>query len=139
MKLHPYLTYGGNCAEAFRFYEQHLGGKITAIMTWGDMPDPKHVPPGYENAVLHARMNIGETSLMGMDAPPEQFQPMQSVYLSLSVSSSEEVERIHSVLADGGQILMPLQETFYAFRFSMLKDKFGTSWMIIHERPMTNA
>ncbi len=60
MKLHPYLTYGGNCAEAFRFYEQHLGGKITAIMAWGDMPDPKHVPPGYEKAVLHARMNIGE-------------------------------------------------------------------------------
>lgn len=139
MKLHPYLTYGGNCAEAFRFYEQHLGGKITAIMTWGEMPEPRHVPPGYEKAVLHARMTIGETSPMGMDAPPEQFQPMQSVYLSLSVGSSEEAERIHGVLADGGQVLMPLQETFYAFRFSMLKDKFGTSWMIIHERPMPSG
>jgi PhnB protein len=81
-------------------------------------------------------MTIGETDLMGSDVPPDRFQPMRSVYLSLSVSSSEEAERIHALLSDGGQIFMPMEETFFALRFSMLRDKFGTSWMIIHERPM---
>jgi PhnB protein len=73
---------------------------------------------------------------MGSDVPPERFQPIRSSYLSLSVTSSEEAERIHALLSDGGQIFMPMEETFFAFRFSMLRDKFGTSWMIIHERPM---
>ncbi len=135
MKLHTYLNYGGNCAQAFRFYEQHLGGKITMMMTHGEMPDPTNVPPERKNDILHARMNIGQTELLGSDVPPERFQPMRSVYLSLSVDSSEEAERIYALLSDGGQTFMPMQETFFAFRFAMLRDKFGTSWMIIHERP----
>ena len=80
-------------------------------------------------------MTIGETDIMGSDVPKERFQPMRSVYLSLSVGSTDEAERIHALLADGGEIFMPMQETFFAFRFSMLRDKFGTSWMVIHERP----
>jgi PhnB protein len=84
---------------------------------------------------MHARITIGEFELMASDVPPEQLQPMRSVYLCLSVNSSEEAERLHTLLSDGGQIFMPLQETFFAFRSSMLRDKFGTSWMIIHERP----
>jgi PhnB protein len=80
-------------------------------------------------------MTIGETELMGSDVP-ERFQPMRSVYLSLSVDSTDEAERIYALLSDGGQIYMPMQETFFAFRFGMLRDKFGTSWMIIHERAM---
>jgi PhnB protein len=136
MKLHTYLNYGGNCEQAFRFYEQHLGGKITAIMKYDEQPDPKNVPAGMQKAVLYASMSIGETNLMANDVPPERFQPMRSVYLSLGVSSTAEAERIHALLSDGGQVFMPMQETFFAFRFSMLRDKFGTSWMIIHERPM---
>jgi PhnB protein len=135
MKLHTYLNYGGNCEQAFRFYEQHLGGKIKAMMTHGEIPDPSNVPENWKKAILYACMSIGETDLMGSDVPPERFQPMRSVYLSLGVASTEEAERIHALLADGGQIFMPMQETFFAFRFSMLRDKFGTSWMIIHERP----
>jgi PhnB protein len=135
MKLHTYLNYGGNCEQAFRFYEQHLGGKITMMMTHGQQPNAKDVPPAQTNAMLHARMNIGETELLGADVPPERFQRMRSVYLSLSVSSIEEAERIYALLSDGGQIFMPMEETFFAFRFAMLRDKFGTSWMILHERP----
>jgi PhnB protein len=135
MKLHTYLNYGGNCEQAFRFYEKHLGGKITAIMTHGQQPGANNVPPELKNAILYAQMDIGGTQLMGSDVPPDRFQPMRSVYLSLGVSSTEEAERIHSLLSDGGQIFMPMQETFFAFRFSMLRDKFGTSWMIIHQRP----
>ncbi len=136
MKLNTYLNYGGNCEQAFRFYEKHLGGKITTMKTHGEMPGATNIPPEQQKKILHARIIIGETELMGSDVPPERFQPMRSVYLSLTVSSTKEAERIHALLSDGGEIFMPMQETFFAFRFSMLRDKFGTSWMIIHERPM---
>ena len=137
MKLHTYLNYGGNCKEAFQFYEQHLGGKIIMMMTHGEMPDPGNVPPDWKNAILHARITIGETDLMAADVPPERFQPMRSAYLSLTVGSNDEAERIYALLSDGGEIFMPMEETFFAHRFAMLRDKFGTSWMILHERPMS--
>src|SRR5438309_1938568 len=136
MKLHTYLNFGGNCEEAFRFYEKNLGGKIEMMMRYADQPDPKNVPPGTEKYVLYLNMTIGETQLMGSDVPPERFQPMRSVYLSLAVDSSEEAERIFKLLAQGGEVFMPMEETFFAFRFGMLRDKFGTSWMILHQKPM---
>ena len=135
MKLYTYLNYGGNCQEAFRFYEQHLGGKITMMMTHGQGPNPDgppNWPANWKDAILHARMSIGETEPMGADVP--SYQPMRSAYLSLLVDSIEEAERIYAALSEGGQIFMPMQETFFAFRFAQLRDKFGTSWMILHER-----
>lgn len=136
MKLHTYLNYGGNCEEAFRFYEKNLGGKITMMMRYADQPEPQNAPPGTEKFILYANMEIGETQLMGSDVPPERFQPMRSVYLSLAVDSSEEAERIFKLLAEGGEIFMPIGESFFAHRFGMLRDRFGTSWMIIHQKPM---
>jgi PhnB protein len=128
------FNYGGNCEQAFRFYEKHLGGEITMMMTHGQQPNAKDVPPDQKNAILYARMSIGETDLMGSDVPSERFHPMRSVYLSLSVNTSGEAERIFALLSEGGDIFMPMQETFFALRFAMLRDKFGTSWMIINER-----
>lgn len=139
MKMLTYLNYGGNCEQAFRFYELHLGAKITFMMTHGQMPGAGNVPPGWEKAILHARLNIGGTDLLGSDVPPERFQPMRSAYLSLSVDSIDEAERIHALLSEGGEIFMPMQETFFAHRFSMLRDRFGTSWMILNERPMQQS
>lgn len=139
MKLTTYLNYGGNCAEAFRFYEQHLGGKIAMIMTHGQMPDPSSVDPAWKDKVLHARIELGETALLGADIPSPPFEPMRSVYLCQSVGSNEEAERVYNLLAEGGQIFMPIGETFFAERFAMLRDKFGTSWMIIHDRPMPHG
>jgi len=136
MKLYTYLNFGGNCQQAFRFYEEHLGGKITMMMTHGQHPDPANVPPDWKDTILHARMTIGETELMASDVPPDRFQPMRSAYLSLLLDSSDEAERIYGLLSTGGEIFMPMQETFFAFRFAMLRDKFGTSWMLLHERPM---
>ena len=135
MKLHTYLNYGGNCAEAFRFYEKHLGGKILMMMTYGQQAETAKAHPDLQNDVLHARMTIGGADIMASDTPKDRFQPMRSVYLSLNVDSNEEAERIHKLLSEGGEIFMPMDETFFAHRFSMLRDKFGTSWMIIHERP----
>jgi PhnB protein len=135
MKLTTYLNYGGNCAEALRFYEQHLGGKILTIMTQDQMAGP-NVPPERMKDVLHARIVIGGTTLMASDVPPDRFQPMRSVYLSLNVDSNDEAESIYALLSDGGEIFMKMEETFFAHRFAMLRDKFGTSWMLIHEKPM---
>ena len=134
MQLHTYLNYGGNCEQAFRFYETHLGGRITMLMRHGEQPDASAVPAEWRDAVLHARMDLGGTELLGADVPPARFQPMRSAYLSLTLGSLEEAERVHALLADGGQIFMPLQETFFATRFSMLRDRFGTSWMLVGPR-----
>jgi PhnB protein len=136
MKLNTYLNYGGNCAEAFRFYEKHLGGTINIMMTHEQMPDSSAVPASWEKAILHANMTLGGTQIMASDVPPERFQPMRSVYLTLQLDTNEEAERLHALLSDGGEVFMPMQETFFAHRFSMLRDKFGTSWMLLHDRPM---
>jgi len=136
MRLLTYLNYGGNCADAFRFYEKHLGGRITMMMTHGQQPNATNVAPQMKDKVLHARMQLGETELLASDVPPAaNFQPMRSVYLSLAVNSTAEAERVYALLAEGGQIFMKMEETFFAHRFGMLRDRFGTSWMIIHERP----
>ena len=132
MKLYTQLNFGGNCEAAFRFYEKHLGGKITMMMNQSQAPG---APSGAGKAIIHARMNIGDTVLMGNDVPPSVFQNIRSVYMHLSLDSAEEAERVHNLLADGGEVYMPLQETFYATRFSQLRDRFGVTWSIIHELP----
>lgn len=139
MKLYTPLNFGGNCMEAFRFYAQHLGGNITFMMTRGEAPGPDPAPTGSKDAIIHARMTIGETELIGNDVPAEIFQPMRSAYLYLAVDSAEEAERIYGLLTEGGQLFTPLAETFFASRFGMLRDRFGTSWTIIHERQSQRA
>lgn len=133
MKLYTYVNYRGKCREAFRFYEQHLGGKITMMMTFGEAPQANAGAPDWTNAILHARMSIGETELMGADIPDAE--PMRSAYLTLIVNSIEEAERVYAALSAGGEVFIPLAETFFALRFGQLRDKFGANWMILHERP----
>lgn len=132
MKMQTYVNFAGQCAEAFRFYEKHLSGTIGMIMTHAQAPDQSQIKPEWKHAVLHARISIGDTELMGADIP--HAQPMRSAYLSLSVDRDMEAERIFAALADGGEILMPLEETFFATRFGQLRDRFGINWMILHER-----
>jgi len=134
MKLNTYVNFAGKCAEAFRFYEEHLGARVGMMMTHGQSPDQSHVKPEWKDAVLHARLSIGGTELMGADIP--NAQPMRSAYLSLSVQSDADAERIFRSLSAGGEVFMPIQETFFATRFAQLRDRFGINWMILHERPM---
>ena len=135
MRLDIYANYRGNCEEAFRFYEQHLGGTITAVMRHGEMPGGGPVGPNWKDKVLHARMTLGGTDLLGADVNPQNFQPMRSAYLTLMFDSSEETERVYGLLSEGGEIFMPIAETFFAHRFAMLRDRFGTSWMLLHQKP----
>ena len=134
MKMNTYVNFAGRCADAFRFYERHLGGKIGMMMTHGQAPEPSRVNPAQKDAVLHARISIGGTELMGADIPSAE--PMRSAYLSLGVESDAEAERVFSALSDDGEVFIPIQETFFATRFGQLRDRFGINWMIMHERPM---
>jgi PhnB protein len=130
-----HLNPGGNCEEAFRYYETHLGGRIATIMRVRDLPPGIPGPPGSQDAVIHAVMDVAGIELIGNDVPPEIFQPIRSSYLYLKVDSPEAAERIYAALADGGEIGMPIQETFFATRFAQLRDRFGTLWTILHQRP----
>jgi len=134
MKLNTYVNFGGNCAEAFRYYEKHLGAKPGMMMTHAQSPDQSNMDPKWKDAVLHATITIGGTELMAADIP--NAEPMRSSYLSLRVESDAEAERVFSALSDGGKVLMPIQETFFATRFGQLRDRFGMNWMILHDRPM---
>lgn len=137
MKLNTYINFAGSCAEALAYYEKNLGAKIIHKTTFADMPDPKNTPPGANpSGILHARFELGGNLVMASDGPPGQVEPMRSAYLCLGVDSDKEAERIYKVLSEGGTTFMAMQETFFAHRFAMLRDKFGISWMVIHERPM---
>jgi PhnB protein len=135
MRLSTHLNFPGNCAQAFQYYEQNLGGKILMLMKQSQAPGAGPNTGG-EDPVLHARIQVGDAMLIGNDVPPDRHKPMRSVYLYLSVDSAQEAERVYALLMEGGEAYMPLQETFFASRFSQLRDQFGTLWSLIHERPM---
>jgi PhnB protein len=130
MRLDLYVNYRGTCEQAFRFYEEHLGGRITRIVRHGESPNPA-VPAEWKDRILHARIEIGSTVLMGADVA--QAEPMRSAYLTLSLDREEDAERIYALLTNGGEIFMKLAPTPFANRFAMLRDRFGTSWMLLHE------
>lgn len=134
MQLNPYLMFNGQCEEAFKFYEQALGGKIQQLSKYDAMPSEYKSPPEWNDKIMHGRIAIGQTIIMGSDAPPNQYQSPQGIQLSLTVSNPAEADRLFHALADGGQIQMPLQETFWAVRFGMLVDRFKIAWMVDCEK-----
>jgi PhnB protein len=128
VQLNPYLTFDGQCEEAFRFYEKCLGAKISFSMTHGDSPEP--TPPNWRNKIIHSTLAVGDQVLQGVDALPGQYQKPQGFSLSLNVNDPAEAERIFDALAESGAVLFPLKKTFWALLFGMLTDKFGIPWMI---------
>jgi PhnB protein len=129
MKLITYVNFAGKWAEAFHYYEQHLGAKVVMIMTHGQNPAPSPYATGdWKDAVLHARLTLGGTELAGADVP--KAEPMQSAYLTLNTETDSEAERIFSAPSDGGQVLMPMQETFFASRFAQVRDRFGVNVIV---------
>lgn len=140
MKVNTYLNFPGTCAEAMSYYEKHLGAKVLVESKFSDMSKmgtPENLPPGLKSdGIMHARFTLGDTVVMASDGPAERVQPMRSAYLTLSVDSNEEAERIFKVLSEGGESFMPFGETFFAHRFGQFRDKFGVNWMVIHEKQM---
>jgi len=134
MQLNPYLNFNGQCKAAFEFYAQCLGGKLESMFTYGNTPAAEHVSPESRDRIMHVRLVVGEAVLMGSDSPPELFEAQKGMYVSLNIDSPAEAERIFHALAEGGSVRMPIEETFWAARFGMLVDRFGTPWMINCEK-----
>ena len=130
MQLNPYLNFNGQCEIAFRFYEQCLGGKIEATMTYGESPMAEQTPPQWRNKIMHASLIVGDKVLMGADSPPERYEEPKGLSVLLGIDDPVEAERVFHALAEDGTVQMPIQETFWAARFGMLVDRFGIPWMI---------
>ena len=130
MHLNPYLLFNGDCAEAFKFYEQTLGGKIEALMTFNGSPAAEHAPPEWGDKILHASMVVGDQRLMASDAPPGQYAKPQGLSVSISLNDRDKGERIFNALAEGGTTTMPFAKTFWASGFGMCTDRFGIPWMV---------
>ena len=130
MTLNPYIMFNGQCRAAFQFYEQHLGGKILFSMTHSEAPGCENIPESSRELILHIAMQLGTSTLMASDAPPNRFEPPQGFSLALSFNSIPDVERTFNALADGGNIKLPLAKTFWSELFGMVTDRFGIPWMV---------
>lgn len=128
-KLDIYINYPGHCEEAFRFYERHLGGKINLMMP--HQKPPPNFPTEWNKPILHAVIMIGGMMVRGADIPGAE--PMRSAYLTLTLETPEQAEHIYNLLTSDGEIFMKMEKTLFANRFAMLRDKFGTSWMLLNE------
>ncbi|MFZ6673803.1 VOC family protein [Undibacterium sp. Xuan67W] len=132
MELNAYLTFNNNCEAAFRFYEQRLGGKIEAFHRFGDSPMADQCPPETAQLIMHVSMYINGRTLMGSDnMPGHPYAGIKGFSLSLNTKDVAEAERLFAALSEQViKIIMPLEKTFWAQRFGMLIDQFGTPWMV---------
>ena len=133
MRLNPYIMFNGDCEAAFKLYERVTGGKIVAMLPYEGSPAAGHAPSEWQKKILHARIDIGEDTIMGSDASPGHYNKPQGSSVTLRVDTPEEAERAFKGLADGATVQMPMDKTFFAKKFGMLVDKFGTHWMVICE------
>lgn len=135
MQLNPYLMFDGQCEAAFKFYEACLGGRIVAMVTHAESPMAGQTPPELRDKIMHARLVVGDTLLMGSDGQPGCQEEMKGFSVTIGVEDPAEAERIFHALEEGATVRMPMQETFWAKRFGMLVDRFGTPWMVNCEQP----
>lgn len=130
MQMSPYLSFKGDCEEAFKFYEQSLGGRPGELFRYGGTPMAEQAPAEWADKIMHGSLTIGDQVLMGADMPPGQYEEPKGISLSLHIKSVADAERTFNDLAKDGTIVMPLEKTFWAARFGMLVDRFGIPWMI---------
>lgn len=130
-QFEPYLSFNGNCADAMRFYERTLGGRIEMMMKFSEMPPEPGQPPMQGDGIMHASLTLDGFRLMASDCPPGMpHEPMKGITVSLAYETADEGRRIFDALADGGQVMMPFGRTFWADGFGMVVDRFGTPWMV---------
>jgi PhnB protein len=130
MRLNPHLTFNGQCAEAFKFYEAQLGGRIEMMMRYGEAPMAENVPPELHEYILHATLAFDDQVITGGDVPPAHYEKPRGFSMLLNLDATAESERIFDALAENGAIHMRLQETFWAQRFGIVIDRYGTPWTI---------
>lgn len=133
MKFVPYLSFDGRCREAFEFYAKVLNGKIVAMISHGETPAGPHVSKEWQDKIINAHLIAGDHELMGADSPPEMGDAKkQGFSISIEIDDEKDAERIFKAFADGGTVIMPLEPTFWAKKFGMVHDRYGTPWMINH-------
>ena len=131
MKVQPYISFGGRCAEALEFYKKSIGAEVTGLMRWKESPDKNMKgPPGYEDKIMNAALRIGETELMADDGMGETTAEFNGMTLAIEVADDAEAKRVFTALGEGGNVTMPLTKTFWTSSFGMLTDKFGVPWMV---------
>lgn len=131
MKAVPYLNYNGNCAEAFTFYHQLFPGSELNMSLFKDMPEGGGMSdPAWADKVMNVELKMGDMVIMASDAPPQYYTPMAGSSVALMLDDPAETDRVYAALKDGGQVTMELQQTFWAKKFAMLTDRFGTPWML---------
>ena len=130
MKLSVHLAFGGNCQEAFEFYERCFRGKIQFMETWGKSPMAAQATPEWHGKIMHATLEIGDGILYGADVPPGQYQTPSGFYMMLAIQDPAESQRIFQALAEKGTVQMPLEKTFWAVLFGVVTDRFGIAWEI---------
>jgi PhnB protein len=130
VKAYPYLSFDGQCEAALRFYERCLGGKVVCLLTYAESPMAAEVPPEWGGKILHATLELDGQVIGAADAFPGSYRSPQGFSVTLQIDAPTEAERVFAMLADGGTVQLPLQGTFWALRFGMLTDRFGTPWMI---------
>jgi PhnB protein len=130
-KLHAYLSFDGNCAEAMKFYCAVLDAKLEALITYGEMHGAEPLPPSDANKIMHAYLVRPEFSLMAGDAPPgTPYEGIKGVLMTLTYAAVADAKRVFGALSQGGSVQMPLADTFWAETFGMVTDRFGTPWAI---------
>jgi PhnB protein len=130
-QLNAYLSFDGTCAEAMRFYEKTLNGKLEALFTYGQTPVADKMPPADKDRIMHAYLTFDGQVLMAGDAPTGQpYEPMGGFTLTLSYDTPAQARPIFEALAEGGTISMPFQPSFWAEGFGMCIDRFGTPWIV---------
>jgi PhnB protein len=134
MQINPYIFFNGRCQEALDFYERAIGAKVVMKMTYADAPPGNECSPGSEKKIMHARLDIGNDVIMLSDAPADRYSPPAGFSISLSLQDPVEAEVVFKALSEGGKVVMPIGETFWAQRFGMLNDKFGIPWMVNCEK-----
>ena len=138
VELHHYLSFNGNCADAFAFYKDALGGELF-VTRWDDVPSAGDATE-MAGKLMHARLVGDGFTLMGSDVPGKRYsQPNPMMQISVNVHSAADGDALFAKLSAGGQVFMPMQKTFWAERFGMFADKFGFSWMINLDDPASQA
>ncbi|MGJ7528165.1 VOC family protein [Variovorax sp. GB1P17] len=135
--IHAYLTFDGNAAEAMRFYEKTLGGKMHMMMTMGEAPGAEQFPPGAASRIMHAALTYGDGMLMASDTMPGQpYEGMKGFGVALTIETVADAQRVFNAFADGGNVTMPFGKTFWVEAFGMVTDRFGTPWLINGGKPL---
>jgi PhnB protein len=131
MQIQPYLFFEGRTEEALEFYQSKLNAKVEFLMRYKDNPDPKYNPPNSGEKVMHSCFRIGDTQVMASDGNCTGKPSFQGFSLTFNAADEADAKRRFSALAEGGQVNLPLSETFFAKSFGMVADRFGVNWMVM--------